>query len=900
MNRRSAGVLLTLILFIALWLGRTATATAGVGGVPGAAPALSALLPATTGGLATVDRALAKLSCHRRLLVIGAHPDDEDTTLLTYVARSLGGEAAYLSLSRGEGGQNLIGPELGVGLGIIRTRELLAAREIDGGRQFFTRAFDFGFTRSLDETLRLWPKEALVEDAVRVVRRFKPQVVVSVFPASPQAGHGQHQAAGAVAPEAYRLAGDPAALPGLAAEGLAPWRPQALYRAAWFDRKSATMNLPLGGIDPLTGKSSFQLAMASRSMHRSQDMGQLQELGSQETRLAWVDGGGGRDGKDPFAGIDTHLAAIGAPLADGAAKRAILSHLTAAEGLALRARAALAPERLASAAAPLAEILRHLRAARAAVAGPGEPWAGGDAGVTPSIADLLDEKIAVAETGLAAAAGIAVDATAGGETVTPGSAVELHATLWNGGQATLEHVRFALRSDWGDAQAPATGAATELAAALPPGKIAESKSAFPVPAGTPLTLPYFLRRPMQGDLYDWSQAAPAERGEPFGPPPLAARFTFTVHGAEVTLDREVVYRREDEALGEVRRPLRVVPKVEVATPEHLRMRPLDRRAPEQLAVTLTSRSGEAASGRLEVTAPAPWPAAEPIPFRLEPGAARTLDVALAPPKGLAPGRYAFTLAAVLDSGERIDLAVPVIDYPHIRPTPRPEASTLEVSAADVKLPPLHRVGYVRGASDRVPEFLAQVGVPIVLLGPAELAGGDLSGYDAIVVGSRAYETDPALGRANGRLLDYARHGGLVIVQYQQYPFVTGKFAPLPFAIARPHDRVTDETAAVTLLDPASPVWTTPNRIGPADWEGWVQERGLYFAHTWDPVYKPLLAMADPGGPRLEGGLLVAELGQGRYVYTGLALFRQLPAGVPGAYRLFANLLALGRSGAGRH
>jgi LmbE family N-acetylglucosaminyl deacetylase len=880
----SALVLSTLV--VAIGFGRVATAAAGVGGVPGAAPAPSALQPATTGGLAAVDRALAKLSSHRRMLVVGAHPDDEDTALLTYVAQSLGGEAAYLSLSRGEGGQNLIGPELGVGLGIIRTRELLAAREIDGGRQFFSRAFDFGFTRSLDETLRLWPKEALVEDAVRVVRRFKPQVVVSVFPGTPEAGHGQHQAAGVVAPEAYRLAGDPAALRELAAEGLVPWRPQALYQGGWFRRDEATMTLPLAVVDPLTGKSAFQLAMASRSMHRSQDMGQIQPLGSQEDRLIWVDGGAGRAGKGAFAGIDTHLAAIAAPLPEGATKREVASHLAAVEALALRARSALAPMHLEEAVAPLASILGHLRAARA-------PLAGQD-GAERAVADLLDEKIAVAETGLAAAAGIAVDAIASRETVTPGSAVEVATTLWNGGKTPLAGVSVALISDWGDAVPAAAGPPTAPRAQVAPGEMAEDKSSLTVPAATPLTLPYFLRRPMRGALYDWSQAAPAERGEPFGPAPLTARFRFTLRGVPVDLDREVVYRRRDEALGEVRRPLRVVPKVEVTLADHLVMWPVRQRTPRQLAVTLTSRAADALGGRLEVAAPAAWPAIAPVPFRLEPNAAANLDVTLAPPASLAPGRYPFTLSAVLDSGERIALAVPVVDYPHIRPTPRPEASALEVSAADIVLPPLHRVGYVRGAADRVPEFLAQVGVPIVLLGPADLASGDLSGYDAIVVGSRAYETDPALVRANARLLDYARRGGLVIVQYQQYPFVQGKYAPFPLDIARPHDRVTDETAAVTLLDPASPVFTTPNRIGPTDWEGWVQERGLYFAHTWDPAYQPLLAMADPGGPRLEGSLLVARVGKGYYVYTGLALFRQIPAGVPGAYRLLANLLALGR------
>ena len=482
------------------------------------------------------------------------------------------------------------------------------------------------------------------------------------------------------------------------------------------------------------------------------------------------------------------------------------------------------------------------------------------------------------------------------ETVTPGSAVDVETTLWNGGKATLGGVAVALVSDWGDAQPRSTGEAAPLAERLAPGEKKDHKGSFTVPAKTPLTLPYFLRRPLQGDLYDWSEAAPAERGEPFGPPPLTARFTFTFEGVPVTLDREVVFRRQDEAVGEVRRPLRVVPRVEVATPDHLVMWPLPAGKPRRLAVTLTSHSTDPESGRLVVQPAAAWPARASFPFKLAPGAATKIEVPLTANAALAPGRYSLTLTAELDSGERSAVAVPVVEYPHIRPTPRPEPATIEVSATDLRLPPLRRVGYVRGASDRVPEFLSQVGVPIVLLGPADLTDGDLSTYDAIVVGSRAYETEPALDRANGRLLDYARKGGLVLVQYQQYPYIEGHYAPFALDIARPHDRVTDETAAVKLLDPANPIFSTPNRLGPADWEGWVQERGLYFAHTWAPEYKPLLGMADPGGPELQGSLLVAQLGQGHYIYTGLALFRQLPAGVPGAYRLFANLLALGRKG----
>ena len=313
--------------------------------------------------MAAVDRALAKLSTHRRLLVIAAHPDDEDTSLIALVSRGMGGEAAYLSLSRGEGGQNLIGPELGPGLGLIRSRELLAARSMDGGRQFFTRAYDFGYTRSLEETLRLWPKDVLVEDAVRVIRRFKPQVVVSVFPGVPHPNHGQHQAAGVTAYAAFPLAGDPAALPQLKAEGLFPWVPQALYRSTWFDRESTTLTMSTGGIDPLTGKSIAQLAMSSRSQHRSQDMGQIQRLGPQEARLGWVEGGAGKEAKDLFTGIDTRLAAMAVTVADPEKRLAVEQQLEAAQAAAERARTTLNPARLGESVPAFVDILKRLRAA---------------------------------------------------------------------------------------------------------------------------------------------------------------------------------------------------------------------------------------------------------------------------------------------------------------------------------------------------------------------------------------------------------------------------------------------------------------------------------------------------------------------------------------------------------
>jgi LmbE family N-acetylglucosaminyl deacetylase len=863
------------------------------------------LEPAASGGLPALDRALAKLSTHKRLLMIAAHPDDEDTALLTLVSRGLGGEAAYLSLSRGEGGQNLLGPDLGVGLGLIRSRELLAARAIDGSRQYFTRAYDFGYTLSLDETLREWPKQVLLEDTVRVIRRFKPQVVVSVFPGVPHRNHGQHQASGVAAYAAYPVGGDPAVLPQLAAEGLAPWAPQALYCCTYFGREGSTsvVTMSTSALDPWTGKSAYQLAMASRSMHRSQDMGRLQALGPRESSVAWVSGGAGAAGKELFAGIDTHLRAIAVTIADAAARQRVAAELDEVESLASRTREQLNPARPQQAVPPLLEVVRHLRAALAALrpaagessAEPRERPAGEQAA-----AELIAEKLEVAQAGVAAAAGIALDATTEREALTAGEVFTVRADLWNSGSEPLAGAAIALvpGADWRAAAEPPRGESRAVAG----GALARWELKPEVPAAAPPTMPYFLRKPLQGSLYDWSAAAPAERGEPFGPPPLAARFSFTLGGVPLTLEREVVHLHRDEVLGEVRRPLRVVPAVEVAVAEAMQVWPLARREAKNLRVVLTSHRRAPVHGRLEVTPAAgpegaAWPAVAPRPFDLpaaedDEGELAAVALTLRPPPALAAGRYPLHLAAVLDDGSRFDLAVPLIDYEHIRPTPYPHVAGIEISAFDLKLPPLRKVGYVRGASDRVPEFLRQAGVPVELLGAGELAGGDLSRYDAIVIGSRAYESEPALARANPRLLDYVRAGGLMIVQYQQYPFVEGGFAPYKLEIARPHDRVTDENAPVTLLDPANPVFNIPNKIVDSDWKGWVQERGLYFAHSWDPAYKPLLAMADPGGPEQRGALLVASVGKGKYVYTGLALFRQLPAGVPGGYRLFANLLAL--------
>jgi hypothetical protein len=381
------------------------------------------------------------------------------------------------------------------------------------------------------------------------------------------------------------------------------------------------------------------------------------------------------------------------------------------------------------------------------------------------------------------------------------------------------------------------------------------------------------------------------KGEPFQPPPLHARLATTIGGVAVMLRREVTYRYDDPTQGEARRPLFVVPAVGVEVSPAAMVWPVAARGAREVTVTLSDGGRGPVSGEVRLETPAGWEPPPPQRFALDgKDAHRSYTFVLRLPASAAPG--AFAVRAVARVGEaRSDRATILVDYPHIRPVAYVRDAVLKVEVANLALPRLIRVGYVRGAADAVPEALAAVGVPIALLTPDDIAKGDLSRYDVIVVGSRAYETDETWVASSGRLLDYARQGGRLIVQYQQYEFVRGGFAPLPLTIGRPHDRVTDETAPVTELDPASPLFHRPNVIGPADWDGWVQERGLYFAHTWDPAYHPMLETGD-NGDKLRGGLLVARLGRGLYVYTGLAFFRQLPANVPGAYRLFANLLAL--------
>jgi hypothetical protein len=480
-----------------------------------------------------------------------------------------------------------------------------------------------------------------------------------------------------------------------------------------------------------------------------------------------------------------------------------------------------------------------------------------------------------------------LDATASAEHLVPGSDVELTVRIYNAGGRAVEvrGIGIRLPAGWGPVEATGVGV-------IAPGEELERTFQVHVPQDAAPTQPYFLRAPRWGDMYDWSSADPNVRGALFDAPLLRADVEITVGaGPVVHASREITYRYRDQAIGEVRRPVTVVPRVGVRLTPTLLVWSTAGPPTADLTVEITHFTADSTTGEvvLEVDG---WEPVHREAFALgRLGETRTIVFTVRRPDDVTGGTVAVRASARTADGKVFHQDIRTIDYGHVRPTQwvRPAEGTIRV--APIALPDVATVGYIRGASDRVPEALQAIGVPIALLSGSTLANGDLSRYDVIVVGPRAYETDDALRRHNDRLLDYVRRGGHVVVQYQQRQFSAGDYAPFPLEIARPTARITDETAPVRVLEPDHPILRHPNRIGADDWDGWVQERGLYFAEPWDERYVPLLEMIDPQGTPLRGSLLATRYGNGTYVYAALSFFRTIPAGVTGTYRLFLNLIA---------
>ncbi len=811
-------------------------------------------------GAAAIKQSMERLKVAGSVLMIAAHPDDENTAVLAYFARGRHLETGYLSLTRGEGGQNFIGPEQGARLGIIRTEELLDARHIDGAQQFFTRAIDFGFTKTAEETFAKWGREQILGDVVWTIRRFRPDVILLRFTGTPRDGHGQHQASAILGREAFSAAADPSRFP----EQLAfvkPWQAKRLmWNAFAFNREQeeqlkasggAKVQVDVGAYNPVLGYSYGEIAGMSRSMHRSQAMGAPERHGSMDQFFITIAGDVAKT--DVFENIDTTWNRV-----KGGSEVAALID---------QADAALTFEHPEKA-------IPALTKARAIAANLHDPWA--------------ERKLPEIDQTIALCAGLLAEATADQAVLTPGSNATINLTVISRGPVAVHLDRVG----W---EGTATGRPQPVAAPadLKFNEPLTKKAEWTIGSNQPYTQPYWLVRPPVGEAY--SVPSQALVGRPENPPVLEAVFEMTVDGSPIVLRRPVINRYIDRARGELVQPISIIPALIISMPENAVV--LVNGEPRRVDVPVKSEAG-ALKGSLRLTAPKGW-SVKPVeaPFDLAPGQQAVLSFTVQPPRS-GQGRAEITADAKVDGHDYL-YGLDVIDHEHIEPQRLLPRASSTVVAVDVHNG-AKRIGYVMGAGDEVPRSLEQIGCEVTMLSADDLAKSDLSRFDAIVTGVRAWNVRSDLQANRQRLLDYMQNGGTLVVQYNVLEGGFGRgnpksledIGPYPIKISR--DRVTVEEAPVEYPNPQNPLLHKPNEFTAADWQGWVQERGLYFASEWDPHYTPLFTMHDPGEKPMSGSTLVTPYGKGAYVFSSLSWFRELPAGVPGAFRIFANFLNAGK------
>jgi len=796
-----------------------------------------------------IQLALQKLNMLGRVLYVAAHPDDENTYLMTLWANGSLYDSAYLSVTRGDGGQNLLGPELSERLGVIRTEELLAARRIDHGKQFFTRALDFGFSKTAEETMRIWGHDKILSDVVWVVRNFRPDVMVTRFSPEDQLTHGHHTASAILAEEAFSAAGDPNRFP----EQLAfvkPWRP---IRLVWntspfffsnrnlpFDPTGLTV-LEAGGYNPLLGKSYAEIAAASLSMHKSQGVGSPPRRGARKEYFKLLQG-------QPmpssiFEGVDTSW-----------------SRVPNSESIAAKIRQLISKFNPADPAASLPELFK-LRQTMSGIKD--DLW-------IPQKKVELDQIIA-------ACLALHVEASTANETFTPGqtATIKLEAINSSNVPVTLQEVRF-----------PNTGNSLKIDAALRSNELVTKDLSCKIPEDTPYSQPYWLRKHSMLGSFDVDDQELI--GLPENPPAVPVEIVLQVNGQELRYLLNTKYRTVDPVAGEVRRPLVIAPPVFAKLADSVFVFPTSQ--PKPISVHVTAATGPV-KGELKLGLPQGWevsPASVPIDLKAA-DAEMVATFTIKPPDQNNEG----TLGAVVSmNGRDYSFERVRIFYPHIGVQTLMPPAEAKLVRADIRRKG-DRIGYIPGAGDDIPESLEQIGYSVKILTEPEITAKNLAQFSAVVLGIRAYNTQDRISNWLPELFVYVKDGGVAIAQYNTIAELkTNELGPYPLEISR--DRVTDENAEVRILAPNHPVMTTPNKITSKDFERWVQERGLYFPKQWDPAWTPILSCNDPKEKPLDGGLLVAKLGKGFCVYTSYSWFRQLPAGVPGAYRLFANMLSLGQ------
>jgi LmbE family N-acetylglucosaminyl deacetylase len=838
---------------------------------------------------------LKRLNTTASAMHIGAHPDDEDSGLLAFLARGENARTAYLSLTRGDGGQNIIGSEQSESLGVIRTEELLQARRLDGAEQYFTRAIDFGFSKSLAEAKEKWDEKVILCDAVRAIRLFRPLVVISRYSGTPADGHGQHQFAGYIAPLAVKAAADG----NQCKESGAPWQVLKFYVSQGFRSETQpTLRINTGKYDPLLGRSYFEIAMEGRSQHKTQEQGVLELKGEQFSGLNLIESKVPKIEKEKsvFDGIDTSLSALFTLV--GLPKGFAEEELNKTQSLAERALSEYNVINPQAILPVLTNSYRYFKEAeRKFVSGAN----------TLSVVRLILEKDLQFQKAIQNLSGITVDALADRETIIQGENFSATVKVFfpHSEKVKVKEINLIAPQDW---QIVKQEIPLQETPALFRREIANETALFNVKPVNAVRIAgiYWLDEERDSYLYRWKDDE--NQTLPFAPARLLAEAKVEIDGMEISFRQPLQYRYADDVRGEIRRDLELVPDLTIGVDQNLLIVPFSEKDQKRRVVmTVTKHSEkplETSWASLNTGATTDWltvPTMKVLKLKNR-GERTSIPFEFTIPAKTKPGTYHLYPHVAFREGMTY-LEMHTIAYPHIQTHRFYSRVETKVQVLDLNVAPV-KVGYIMGSGDAVPEAIRQMGLSVELLSDTDLTSGDLlARFDVIVVGVRAYQVRPDLISNNQRILDFANDGGTLIVQFQRPDYVQQNLQPFSASMtsaerttAGTTARVADENAKVAILQPAHPVFNFPNKITDDDFKDWVQERNLYSFTAFNATkYTPLLESHDPGEPENKGGLVYAEIGKGRYIYTSYSFFRQLPAGVPGAYRIFANLLSLPKS-----
>ena len=801
-----------------------------------------------------IYEAVKKLNVLGSVLYIAAHPDDENTRLISYMSNEVKARTAYLSLTRGDGGQNLIGPEIRELLGVIRTQELLAARRVDGGEQRFTRANDFGYSKHPDETLKIWNKEEVLADVVWAIREFKPDIIINRFDhRSPGSTHGHHTSSAMLSLEAFDLAND-ASKYASQLKLTETWQPKRVFfNTSWwfygseekFEKadKSNMLNFDIGVFYPTQGTSNNEVAAIARSQHLSQGFGSLLQRGTQQEYIEFIKGEPLDENKDIFAGIDTSWNRI----VGGKAIENILKSI----------------ENNFNFVNPSSHLPKLLEAYKLLQNVKDEHWK------TIKTKEL--------KTIIEACAGLYLEVSAGSPNAAPNSDVTLNMEVLNRSNATINLVSYNLST-------LESGITKNMS--LASNQRLNFEESITIPNTKNYTTPYWLNTASTLGMYSVKDQSLI--GLPETPRTVFVDFNLMIEGTPISIKKPVIYRYSKPETGELYRPFEIIPIVSASLSDEVFIFEND----QQKEIEVTVKAGkDIVEGYVQMAYPNDWsvyPQKQKIEIANK-GDIQKVVFTIIPPKNQSEG---LITPMVNVNGDFFTDELIEIDYEHI-----PFQTVLMPSESKVVRLNIEKrgnnIGYIEGAGDVVPESLRQIGYNVTIIKPDQITPENLSNFDAIVVGIRAYNIVEELKFKQKFLLDYVKEGGNLIVQYNtNRRLKVDNLAPYDLQLSR--DRVTDENAEVRILEPDHPILNFPNKITIQDFEGWEQERGLYFPDEWSKEFTPLIASNDKGEKSKEGALLVANYGKGNYIYTGLSFFREFPAGVSGAYRLFANLLSAGK------